>query len=69
LKVLSHKFYRGEHHAALEVARRVNSNPDSGKYSIYGLNEETLWEYIEEVETWWKDSTWDRLVQRELPDA
>jgi TBC1 domain family member 14 len=60
---------RGEHHAAIEVARRLNSDLNDGKYVIYGVNEETLWQSIEEVEFWWKDSTWARLVQRELPDV
>jgi len=59
---------RGLHPAATEVARRVDSDLENGKYSIFGVNEESLWQCIEEVEGWWKDSTWTRLVQRELPD-
>jgi len=59
---------RGENKAALEVAKRDGRALDGGKYDIYGIDEETLWERIEEMEDWWKESTWARLIQRELPD-
>ena len=41
---------------------------DGGKYEIYGVDEETLWERIFGMDDWWKESTWIRLIQRELPD-
>ena len=41
---------------------------DGGKYEIYGVDEETLWERIDGMEEWWKESTWTRLIHRELPD-
>jgi len=59
---------RGENKAALEVARRENRPMNGGKYEIYGLDEETLWDRIEFMNDWWKESTWNRLLQRELPD-
>ena len=31
-------------------------------------DEETLWDRIDQMEDWWKESTWTRLIQRELPD-
>ena len=60
--------YRGENKAALEVARRENRAMNGGKYEIYGLDEETLWDRIDFMNDWWKESTWTRLLQRELPD-
>jgi len=27
-----------------------------------------LWERIESMNDWWKEKTWKRLIQRELPD-
>ncbi|TDL28056.1 RabGAP/TBC [Rickenella mellea] len=59
---------RGENKAALEVAKRDSLALEGGKYAIYGIDEEVLWERIIELEDWWKDSTWARLIQRELPD-
>jgi hypothetical protein len=59
---------RGENRAALEVAKRSGIALDGGKYEIYGLDEETLWERIDATDEWWKDSTWTRLLSRELPD-
>ncbi|KAG6841774.1 hypothetical protein C0991_007103 [Blastosporella zonata] len=59
---------KGENKAALEVARREGQPLDVGKYEVYGVNEETLWERIDQMEEWWKESTWTRLLQRELPD-
>ena len=32
------------------------------------LGEDTVWEEIEAMEDWWKETTWSRLIQRELPD-
>jgi TBC1 domain family member 14 len=61
-------FCRGENKAALDVARREGTSLDGGKYEIYGVDEETLWERIDSMEDWWKESTWDRLIKRELPD-
>jgi len=63
------KVLKGEYPAAAEIARRSEIDLDNGIYSIYGVDDETLWQCIDEVETWWKDSTWTRLVQRELPDV
>lgn len=60
--------YRGENKAALEVAKREGRLLDGAKYDIYGVDEETLWERIDSMEDWWKESTWRRLTQRELPD-
>ncbi|KAH9982797.1 rab-GTPase-TBC domain-containing protein [Lactifluus volemus] len=59
---------RGENKAALEVARRDGRALNGGKYEIYGLDEEALWDRIEFMNDWWKESTWTRLLQRELPD-
>jgi len=59
---------RGENKAALEVAKRDDRPLDGGKYEIYGVDEETLWERIDSMDDWWKESTWTRLIQRELPD-
>ncbi|KAG8871691.1 hypothetical protein FRB97_008391 [Tulasnella sp. 331] len=61
----------GENKAALEVARRSSSaGVDVGlgaRYEQYGLTEEALWDRLESTE--WKESTWSRLIQRELPDV
>lgn len=64
---------RGESKAAVEVAKRAAGGSveivDKGaRYEVYGLDEETLWERIEASEEWWRESTWARLIQRELPD-
>jgi hypothetical protein len=63
---------RGESRAAVHIAKRtaaVSEIVDLGaRYEVYGLNEESLWERIESSEEWWKESTWARLIQRELPD-
>jgi len=59
---------RGENKAAIEVAKREGRTLNGGKYEIYGLDEETLWDRIDAMDGWWKDSTWTRLLQRELPD-
>jgi hypothetical protein len=59
---------RGENKAALDVARRSGRPMNGGKYEIYGVDEETLWERIDSMGDWWKESTWTRLIQRELPD-
>jgi len=60
--------WRGENEAAKAVAQREHRRLDGGKYEIYGLDEETLWERIESMNDWWKEKTWKRLIQRELPD-
>ncbi|KAF6766680.1 rab-GTPase-TBC domain-containing protein [Ephemerocybe angulata] len=59
---------QGENKPALEVAKRDGISLDGGKYEIYGVDEETLWDRIDQMEDWWKESTWTRLIQRELPD-
>ncbi|KAJ7161433.1 rab-GTPase-TBC domain-containing protein [Mycena crocata] len=59
---------RGENKAALDVASREGRPLDGGRYEIYGVDEESVWERIEGMQDWWKDSTWARLIQRELPD-
>ncbi|KAJ6604796.1 rab-GTPase-TBC domain-containing protein [Mycena vulgaris] len=59
---------RGENKAALDVATREGRPLDGGRYEIYGVDEETLWERIDSMQDWWKDSTWTRLISRELPD-
>jgi TBC1 domain family member 14 len=59
---------RGENKAALDVARRDGRPLNGGKYEIYAVDEEALWERIDSMEEWWKASTWTRLIQRELPD-
>ncbi|KAH9968645.1 rab-GTPase-TBC domain-containing protein [Russula dissimulans] len=59
---------RGENKAALDVARREGRPLNGGKYEIYGVDEETLWDRIDFMNDWWKESTWNRLLQRELPD-
>ncbi|KAJ7631070.1 rab-GTPase-TBC domain-containing protein [Roridomyces roridus] len=59
---------RGENKAALEVAKREGRPLDGGRYEIYGVDEETLWERIDSMHDWWKDTTWTRLISRELPD-
>ncbi|CAE7134799.1 unnamed protein product [Rhizoctonia solani] len=61
---------QGENKAALEVARRNGVSVDqSARYEQYGMNEEVLWMQITAMEEWWKESTWSRLIQRELPDV
>ena len=59
---------RGEDKAALEIARREGKDLNNAKYEIYDVDEEKVWARIEEMEDWWKESTWTRLIQRELPD-
>ncbi|KAI0784947.1 RabGAP/TBC [Abortiporus biennis] len=59
---------KGENKAAIEVAKRDGVPINGAKYDIYGVNEETLWERLEKMDDWWKESTWTRLIQRELPD-
>ena len=59
---------RGENKAALEVAKRDGRTLDHGKYAIYGVDEENLWERIDSMDEWWRESTWKRLIERELPD-
>ncbi|KAI0334373.1 RabGAP/TBC [Cubamyces sp. BRFM 1775] len=59
---------RGENRAALEVARREGRLLNNGKYEIYGVDEESLWERIDSMDEWWRESTWKRLIERELPD-
>ncbi|KAI0778741.1 rab-GTPase-TBC domain-containing protein [Trametes elegans] len=59
---------RGENKAALEVAKREGRLLNNGKYEIYGVDEEALWERIDSMDEWWRESTWRRLIQRELPD-
>ncbi|KAF7339346.1 Tbc1 domain family member 14 [Mycena sanguinolenta] len=59
---------RGENKAAIDVATREGRSLDGGRYEIYGVDEETVWERIDSMHDWWKDSTWARLIQRELPD-
>lgn len=60
--------FSGENKAAIEVARRENRALDGGKYEIYGVDEETLWDRIKSMDEWWRETTWRRLIQRELPD-
>jgi len=68
---------KGKSRAALEVAKRESWSPIKVMhgdivgplYEIYGLNEENVWERVVEMTEWWKDSTWQRLIVRELPDA
>ena len=52
----------------MEVAKRDGRTIDNGKYEIYSLDEESLWERIESMDEWWRESTWKRLIERELPD-
>ncbi|EJD54286.1 hypothetical protein AURDEDRAFT_51327 [Auricularia subglabra TFB-10046 SS5] len=63
---------RGENRAAQEVARRTGVlGPElegAGKYAQYGVDEESVWQRIIEMDDWWKETTWARLIQRELPD-
>lgn len=61
-------FGRGENKAALEVAKREGRPLDNGKYDMYGVDEENLWERIDSMDEWWRESTWKRLIERELPD-
>ncbi|PPQ78038.1 hypothetical protein CVT25_015583 [Psilocybe cyanescens] len=65
---LTNKSNRGENKAAIEVAKREGRSLIGGKYEIYGVDEETLWDRIDSMDDWWKESTWTRLIQRELPD-
>jgi len=64
----NHLTARGENKPALEVAKREGRPMNGGKYEIYGVDEETLWDRIDSMEDWWKESTWTRLIHRELPD-
>ncbi|KAF9245818.1 rab-GTPase-TBC domain-containing protein [Melanogaster broomeanus] len=66
---LTRETYLGaENKAAIEVARRDGRALDGAKYEIYSVDEETLWERIDSMEEWWRETTWRRLTQRELPD-
>ncbi|KAI0785499.1 RabGAP/TBC [Irpex lacteus] len=58
---------RAENKAALDVAKRTGLVA-TAKYEIYGVDEETLWERLDSMEDWWRETTWTRLLQRELPD-
>ncbi|KAI0697592.1 RabGAP/TBC [Cytidiella melzeri] len=58
---------RAENKAALDVAKRTGVTIHA-KYEIYGVDEETLWERLDNMEDWWRETTWTRLIQRELPD-
>jgi TBC1 domain family member 14 len=58
----------GENRAAIEVAKRDGEYSGACKYEIYGLDEETIWDELQTLEKWWKESTWARFIQRELPD-
>jgi hypothetical protein len=60
--------FRGENKAAILAAQRERRPLNGGKYEIYGVDEETLWDRIDHMDDWWKESTWTRLLQRELPD-
>lgn len=59
---------RGENKAAIKAAKREGRPLHGGRYEIYGVDEEALWERIEGMDEWWKESTWIRLIRRELPD-
>ncbi|KAL4062982.1 rab-GTPase-TBC domain-containing protein [Scleroderma yunnanense] len=59
---------KGQDKAAIEVAKREGRALNGGKYEIYGVDEEALWDRIDSMEDWWRESTWKRLTQRELPD-
>ncbi|KAH9858360.1 RabGAP/TBC [Lenzites betulinus] len=59
---------RGENKAALEAAKREGRPLNNGKYEMYGVDEENLWERIDSMDEWWRESTWKRLIERELPD-
>lgn len=61
-------YHSGESKPAMEVAKREGRSVDGGKYAIYTVDEETVWERIDSMADWWKESTWNRLVTRELPD-
>lgn len=58
----------GENKAALDLARREGRVLGFCKYEIYNIDEDNVWEEIDALEGWWKESTWSRLIQRELPD-
>jgi TBC1 domain family member 14 len=60
--------HSGQNKAAIEVAKREGRDLNGAKYEIYGVDEETLWDRIDSMEDWWKETTWTRLIQRELPD-
>ncbi|KAG9085958.1 hypothetical protein FRC06_003345, partial [Ceratobasidium sp. 370] len=48
---------RGENQAALEAAKRGGVKVDaSAQYEQYGMSEEVLWERIQGMEEWWKES-------------
>ncbi|KAF8330808.1 rab-GTPase-TBC domain-containing protein [Cantharellus anzutake] len=60
---------RGENKAALEIAKRTGVAIDhSARYEQYGMSEEVLWARVSEMDEWWRETTWLRLIQRELPD-
>ncbi|KAI0347719.1 RabGAP/TBC [Trametopsis cervina] len=58
---------RAENKAALQAAKR-NGLTNNAKYEIYDIDEEKLWERLDAMEDWWRETTWTRLIQRELPD-
>ncbi|THH33409.1 hypothetical protein EUX98_g775 [Antrodiella citrinella] len=47
---------KGENKAAIEVAKRDGRVLEgAAKYEIYNVDEETLWERIDDMEEWWKE--------------
>ena len=52
----------------MNAATRNGMPLNGGKYEIYGVDEETLWDRIHDMDDWWRESTWKRLLLRELPD-
>ncbi|KZO95461.1 RabGAP/TBC [Calocera viscosa TUFC12733] len=41
---------------------------EGGRYAQYGMSEEAVFDRIAAIDEWWKENTWMRLIQRELPD-
>lgn len=62
----------GTNQGSLSVWRRSAdvkvTVPQDCIYAQYGIDEEAMFDMLREQESWWKDSTLRRLLDRELSD-
>jgi hypothetical protein len=65
--------FRGEDKGAVAVVRRTKERDESGKIEIeevfeeMGCTESAIFERLQKLD--FKEDSWERLVERELPDA
>jgi len=80
LGVLETRLYYPDQEELMEVLRGFDGAkgkgkgketlmPEGGRYEQYGVTEESLFERIYAMEGLWKETTWTRLITRELPDV